>query len=141
MQSRLSATTSRRRRQNSASLPRGWRYHSSTGLFEHKRTGRLQAWPPDGSVERAGTPLQADLAPCDEEQALIVDLPVVEDEAAARQLRSLTWGPSKSFNDLEDALGRGHAARPALSAAERGRTIRELRAAFEPDAHAGAPSP
>lgn len=55
-------------RRGSMTLPRGWRYHRSTGLFEHKRTGRMQYDPP-GTGE-TGSPL-CNLPPCDEERALL----------------------------------------------------------------------
>ena len=53
------------RRAGSHTLPRGWRYHKSTGMFEHKRSGRLQRQPP--ATCETGSPLHADLPPCDEE--------------------------------------------------------------------------
>jgi hypothetical protein len=56
-------------RRTSATLPRGWRYHRSTGLFEHKRTGRMQYEPPGSRA--ACSPLCNDLPPCDEEHALL----------------------------------------------------------------------
>jgi len=55
-------------RRGSVTLPRGWRYHRSSGLFEHKRTGRMQYDPP-GTGE-TGSPL-CNLPPCDEERALL----------------------------------------------------------------------
>ena len=55
----------RRKKRSSATLPRGWRYHVREGLFEHKRSGRLQREPPSTGV--TGSPLHADLPPCDEE--------------------------------------------------------------------------
>lgn len=55
----------RKSRRGSATLPRGWRYHAREGLFEHKRSGRVQREPPSTGV--TGSPLHADLPPCDEE--------------------------------------------------------------------------
>ena len=54
------------RRAGSVTLPRGWRYHKSSGMFEHKRSGRMQWEPP--STSEIGSPLHADLPPCDEER-------------------------------------------------------------------------
>lgn len=52
------------RKASSLTLPRGWRYHRSSGMFEHKRSGRLQYEPP----LETGSPLHADLPPCAEER-------------------------------------------------------------------------
>lgn len=70
-------------RGGSHTLPRGWRFHHSTGLFEHKRSGRLQREPP--ATCETGSPLHADLPPCDEEEALLVE------EDVRRLGRSRTW--------------------------------------------------
>jgi hypothetical protein len=50
----------------STTLPRSWRYHAKSGLFEHKRSGRLQYEPP--STAETGSPLHVNLPPCDEER-------------------------------------------------------------------------
>jgi hypothetical protein len=52
----------------SRTLPRGWRYNSRLELFEHKRSGRVQSQPP--SALDTGSPLHADLPPCDEERGV-----------------------------------------------------------------------
>lgn len=50
----------------SLTLPRGWRYHKSSGMFEHKRSGRMQ-WEPPSTAE-TGSPLHADLEAVGEER-------------------------------------------------------------------------
>jgi hypothetical protein len=80
------------RRGLSLTLPRGWRYHRSTGLFEHKRTGRMQREPPG----ETGSPL-CNLPPCDEERMLLEDGSDAGSdrdsgcEGGRRAWRSRTW--------------------------------------------------
>jgi len=77
------------RRTGSHTLPRGWRYHKSSGLFEHKRTGRTQRDPP-GTAEN-GVPL-CNLPPCDEEHALLDSgSEATTDGESAKRWRSRTW--------------------------------------------------
>ena len=59
------SSASAAKRVGSVTLPRGWRFHRSSGLFEHKRSGRLQWEPP--STGETGSPLHADLPPHREE--------------------------------------------------------------------------
>lgn len=88
-------------RRYSLTLPRGWRYHKSTGLFEHKRTGRMQYEPPGTSD--TGSPL-CNLPPCDEERALLECSDGTSDrsdresgcEGGMRAWRSRTWHDSSS---------------------------------------------
>ena len=58
------------KRVGSLTLPRGWRYHKSSGMFEHKRSGRMQ-WEPPLPAE-TGSPLHVLDAlrepPCDDEE-------------------------------------------------------------------------
>ena len=79
----------------SLTLPRGWRYHRSSGLFEHKRTGRVQYEPP-GTTE-TGSPL-CNLPPCDEERALLEcgsdGCSDRDSGAESRRARSRTWHES-----------------------------------------------
>ena len=55
------------RRCVSQTLPRGWRFHRSTGGFEHKRTGRIQF---DVPTCAGVTPFE-EMPRCDEEQGLL----------------------------------------------------------------------
>mmetsp|Transcript_12874 Transcript_12874/g.32954 ORF Transcript_12874/g.32954 Transcript_12874/m.32954 type:complete len:291 (+) Transcript_12874:85-957(+) len=110
-------------RRGSATLPRGWRYHRSTGLFEHKRTGRMQYEPP-GTAE-TGSPLCTNLPPCDEEQTLLEsgtsdgfgsdtgkDSGCEDKENSRRRSRSQTWHDgSRSVSSRKEAArkSKGHA--------------------------------
>ena len=81
----------------SRTLPRGWRYHKSSGLFEHKRTGRVQYEPPvTGDI---GSPL-ASLPPCDEdrtyEDSALLDSDIASDKDSGCETRH---GRSRTWND------------------------------------------
>jgi len=125
-------------RRGSATLPRGWRFHRSTGLFEHKRTGRMQFEPP-GTGE-TGSPL-CNLPPCDEERALLegggsdgFGSDGAKDSGCEEASRSSSrYGRSRTWHDGSRSVGsrkersRGAPSsmdvwelRAALSAAERG---------------------
>jgi len=106
-------------RRTSNTLPRGWRYHKSTGLFEHKRTGRMQRQLPG----ETGSPL-CNLPPCDEERALLLETAsdVGSDrdscsEGSKRAWRSRTW---------HDGVRKGSSRGTPMN-------LWELRAALESD--------
>ena len=105
----------------SMTLPRGWRYHARDGVFEHKRSGRVQREPP----LEAGSPLCADLPPiADEESRGLLncrdrgyssDSDGAEGGMSRGRRRSRTWGAASSPRgtpmsvwELRDALGGSH---------------------------------
>lgn len=94
-------------RRVSMTLPRGWRYHRSTGLFEHKRTGRMQSMPP--ATGETGSPM-CHLPPCDEEQGSASDS---YEDVKVRHGRSRTWNDgsrsagSRKEPNKERASGNG----------------------------------
>jgi len=103
----VSITGPRASRNLSQTLPRGWRYHKSSGLFEHKRTGRTQRDPP-GTGE-SGSPLCNNLPPCDEENTLLdeewaSDLSL-SDSDGAKRWRSRTWNDSGKRDRHKDRGG------------------------------------
>ena len=89
------ASCRRKNKRGSVTLPRGWRFHAREGLFEHKRSGRLQREPP--STGETGSPLHADLPCCDEEGGLLLEKEVFDScsgsdsGSESRHTRSRTW--------------------------------------------------
>jgi len=88
------------RRVQSSTLPRGWRYHRSSGLFEHKRTGRMQYEPP--STGETGSPLHADLPPCDEETAMDITPELVRPDVPFIR-REKSYADEIKISSLENA--------------------------------------